>query len=455
LEAHYNLVTSIIDKDKTLENPEAIKTEIREEIKKNDPDYIYDAVVLGYLNEAGKRRDPFAKKVFKRVFQDDLKKMGYFYLVGMAMHQEGMYDLIHYWLAEKEGDKTVLNFSNKPEYRRLYNNSVFDIPLIIVGETGTSKELLARTMHLLSNRGEGPFEEINCAAITETLFEAELFGVKKKYPGLNNEEPLVGKIELAHNGTFFLDEIGKMPKSMQPKLLKAIEDKKITPLGMGKPVKVNVRFIAAVQPGELNNILPDLRYRLGYPNVIVTPTLRERMDLVGVNIINFSLDNVFRKLNIKKDEMCIDSDVYGSLLNREYKGNYRELEGILTSMSISAISNDRNNIRMDDYEIAMNNIERCESEHDNPIKDGSAFSESKRDSISNILLKDIIKYSENVQKEIIETKIKEILKSGRDIKTVLTSEGLPAGDYVNYLNQLTRITGKGIRDYQRDLKSAS
>lgn len=455
MEDHYKIVNRVLSKYKTLDNPEAITTELREDIEKNYPQYFYDAVVLGYFNEAGKRRDPSAKKVLKTVFQDHLKNMGYFFLVGMAMHQEGMYDLIHYWLAERNGDKTILHLSDNPEYRHLYHNSILDIPLIIVGETGTSKELLARTIHLLSNRGEGPFVEINCAAITETLFEAELFGVKKKYPGLNNEEPLVGKIELAHNGTFFLDEIGKMPITTQPKLLKAIEDKKITPLGKGESVNVNARFIAAVQPGELNNILPDLRYRLGYPNIIVTPTLRERMDLIGDDIIDFSFFNILRKLNMNEGVIGIDRDVYDFLLKRDYKGNYRELEGILTAVTISAISNDRKNIRMDDCKIVMDNIELCDREGGNSIKSESAPLINKQDSISNIPLKDIIVYSEKVQKEMVEAKIIEILKSGSDIKSVLTNDGLTDADYVNFRNKIERITGKGIRDYQSDLKRTS
>lgn len=455
MEDHYEIVNRVLSKYKTLDNPEAITTELREDIEKNYPQYFYDAVVLGYFNEAGKRRDQTAKMVFKRVFQNHLKNMGYFFIVGMAMHQEGMYDLIHCWLAKKEGDKKILHLSDNPEYRHLYHNSVLDIPLIIVGETGTSKELLARTIHLLSNRGEGPFVEINCAAITETLFEAELFGVKKKYPGLNNEEPLVGKIELAHNGTFFLDEIGKMPITTQPKLLKAIEDKKITPLGKGESVNVNVRFIAAVQPGELKNILPDLRYRLGYPNIIVTPTLRERMDLIGDDIIDFSFFNVLRKLNMNEGVIGIDRDVYDFLLKRDYKGNYRELEGILTAVTLSAISNDRKNIRMDDCKIVMDNIGRCEREGSDPIKAESAPPEHEQVSISNIPLKDIIGYSEKVQKEMVEAKIMEILMSGRDIKPTLVSEGMQESEYVSYCNRLKRITGKGIRKYLSDLKRSS
>ncbi|KKH66029.1 hypothetical protein DU75_09550, partial [Methanosarcina mazei] len=119
-----------------------------------------------------------------------------------------------------------------------------DINVLITGDSGTGKELIARAIHNLSNRASGPMEVINCAAIPHNLLESELFGYEKgAFTGANQRYK--GKFELAHKGTLFLDEIGEMDILLQAKLLRVIQEKKIVPLGSEKAVPVDFRLVAA------------------------------------------------------------------------------------------------------------------------------------------------------------------------------------------------------------------
>ncbi len=203
-------------------------------------------------------------------------------ITAVCMTLEGLTDLIHINLFEGEIRSEELHTNY---FKKIYNIAIADIPLLLIGETGTSKGLMSKVIHNISSRRNNPFIEINCAAIPETLLESELFGVIANYPGLHNTEALVGKIKLANKGTIFLDEIGKTSNLVHAKLLKAIEDKKITPLGSKLTESIDVRFIAAAQPSNIHNndILPDLLFRLSYH--LNMPTLNERMKLYPELII--------------------------------------------------------------------------------------------------------------------------------------------------------------------------
>ena len=117
-----------------------------------------------------------------------------------------------------------------------------------------------------------------------------------------------GKIELANEGILFLDELGKMDKRPQAKLLKTIEEQKITPVGAEESVPIKVRFIAATQPGDMENILPDLKYRLGYPDIIKMTTLNERINEVGDFIIDHTFAGVRRKMGLKNEQISLSGD---------------------------------------------------------------------------------------------------------------------------------------------------
>src|SRR4029453_2647307 len=154
-----------------------------------------------------------------------------------------------------------------------------DTTVLIHGETGVGKELLARSIHFSGVRRDRPFVAVNCAAIPEELFESELFGARRgAFTGA--QEHRRGHFQTAHGGTLLLDEIGEMPLHLQSKLLRALEEKKVTSVGSDRPVEIDVRFIATTNKdlqaeAERGAFRRDLYYRLSVMPVLIPP-LRER-----------------------------------------------------------------------------------------------------------------------------------------------------------------------------------
>jgi len=154
-----------------------------------------------------------------------------------------------------------------------------DCVVLLEGESGTGKELIAKRLHEMSKRNTGPFIPVNCPAVSETLFESQFYGhVKGSFTGAAGDT--LGVVRAADGGTLFLDEIGELPMHLQPKLLRMLQEKEITPVGATSPVNVNVRFVAAtnrslaraVQEGEFRL---DLYHRLNVVRVQI-PALRNR-----------------------------------------------------------------------------------------------------------------------------------------------------------------------------------
>jgi transcriptional regulator with GAF, ATPase, and Fis domain len=170
-------------------------------------------------------------------------------------------------------------------FRKLQKVSTTDISVLITGETGTGKELIAREVHRLSNRVNGPFVVINCGAIPENLIESELFGhVKGAFTGAIASRP--GKFQVADKGTLFLDEIGELPLNLQVKLLRALQERVVIRVGDSKPEKVDIRIVAAtnrVLEDEIKGgrFREDLYYRLNVVNIYL-PALRDRGEDVVV-----------------------------------------------------------------------------------------------------------------------------------------------------------------------------
>jgi two-component system response regulator PilR (NtrC family) len=205
----------------------------------------------------------------------------------------------------------------------------FDTNVLITGESGTGKELVAKAIHQKSRRCNNPFVAINCASLPSELLESELFGYSKgAFTGAYTSKR--GLIEEAHKGTLFLDEIGEMPLSLQAKLLRFLEDKKIRPLGGSFEIDVDVRIIAAtnkflnelMQKGEFRE---DLYYRIATFEIHL-PSLRERKEDIPLLIDQFVklFSKKFNKKITKIDPAFIDY-----IMQQELKGNVRELKNII------------------------------------------------------------------------------------------------------------------------------
>jgi transcriptional regulator with PAS, ATPase and Fis domain len=208
--------------------------------------------------------------------------------------------------------------------------------VLLEGESGTGKELFARAVHALSARSNGPFVAINCAAIPETLLEAELFGYEKgAFTGATQRK--LGKFELANRGTLFLDEIGELPLPVQGKILRALEERTFDRLGATSSVRVDVRVVAATNrvlklAVQQRKFREDLYFRLSvFP--ITIPPLRERLDDIPILARHF-IERGARELN--KKPLSLTPAALDALLGYGWPGNVRELQNCLERAAILA-----------------------------------------------------------------------------------------------------------------------
>jgi two-component system response regulator HydG len=203
-----------------------------------------------------------------------------------------------------------------------------DATVLITGESGTGKELVAKAIHANSRRSDRPFVSVNCAAISETLLESELFGhVRGAFTGAVSSRK--GLFEEANGGTFFFDEIAETPPSFQAKLLRAIQEGEIRRLGDNKSIHVEVRMIAATNQDLKQAIAEkrfreDLFYRLNVARFVLPP-LRERREDIGV-LVDFFLEKYGRKMRRRAK---LGEGVLDFLRNYDYPGNIRELENLI------------------------------------------------------------------------------------------------------------------------------
>jgi len=208
-----------------------------------------------------------------------------------------------------------------------------DATVLITGENGTGKQVVAETIHSMSLRKHGPFIDINCAAIPETLLESELFGYKKgAFTGAYQDTK--GKFEAASGGTIFLDEISEIPISLQAKLLKVIENKEFTPLGSTQVKKLNARIIAATNKNleeEISNgkFRQDLFYRLNVINISLLP-LRERRDDIPILLERF--------INSSGKDIKLSKDAIQILIEYDWPGNIRELKNFVERCTVMSES---------------------------------------------------------------------------------------------------------------------
>ncbi len=263
--------------------------------------YDHDGGVLGAVESIADITELVEKDIQIAAFRRELQSEdGFHGLLGLSASMQRMFDLVT-------------------------NTAQSDAPVIIFGESGTGKELVAKAIHENGGRRRKPFVKVNCAALTETLLESELFGhVKGAYTGAHKSRE--GRFELANKGDIFLDEIGDLPLSTQVKLLRVLEEKVVERVGDNRPIPVDVRIISATNKNlmelvENGAFREDLYFRI---NVIpiTLPPLRERVEDIPLLSEAF-----FQRIRLKSGKKIegISNDAMGALMNYHWPGNVREL----------------------------------------------------------------------------------------------------------------------------------
>ncbi|HWJ96403.1 MAG TPA: sigma-54 dependent transcriptional regulator, partial [Telluria sp.] len=209
-----------------------------------------------------------------------------------------------------------------------------DIPVLILGESGTGKELIARAIHSHSRRRKNRMVTLNCAGLSESILEDELFGhVKGAFTGAQGDR--AGRFEHADNGTLFLDEIGDMPAAMQAKLLRVLENGEVVRLGANDPIKVNVRFISATNR-QLDDMVAerqfreDLYFRIKGATILIPP-LRERREDIPV-LIHYFLTQAAEKYG--KELEGLTPEAQQTLMSYNWPGNVRQLKNVIENMVV-------------------------------------------------------------------------------------------------------------------------
>lgn len=234
-------------------------------------------------------------------------------------------------------DKLIIGDSSAMEevMNAVYQVAKTEATVMIYGETGTGKELIAKAVHSLSSRKNSDLITINCAAIPEDLLESELFGHEKgAYTGAHKKR--IGMFELANRGTIFLDELGELSLNTQKKLLRVLQEQEVHPLGAKAPLKVDVRVLAATNKNlkaemEAGNFRPDLYYRLNVFPIKLPPLRERREDLL--NLVHFFM-NQYQSL--RGGQAVLEPGVIEKFMSYHWPGNVRELKNIIERLTIIA-----------------------------------------------------------------------------------------------------------------------
>ena len=235
--------------------------------------------------------------------------------------------------------------SMKMVFKTVEKVAATDANVLIIGENGTGKDVIAREIHLQSNRKDQVFVHVDLGAISESLFESELFGAKKG-AFTDAKEDRMARFELASGGTLFLDEIGNVPLHLQTKLLTAIQSKEITPVGGNTPIKIDVRIVSATN-ANLNdmvgkgNFREDLLYRLN-TILIELPSLQNRIEDIEL-LTSFYLDKYADQYG--KGKMLLQKSAINKLSKHSWPGNIRELQHVVEK---SVILSDVDKLSADD-----------------------------------------------------------------------------------------------------------
>jgi transcriptional regulator with PAS, ATPase and Fis domain len=329
-------------------------------------------------------------------------------------------------------------FEIKEEIARV---SQSDAKVLITGESGSGKELVAEALHQASTRADGPFVAVNCAGIPETLLESELFGhVRGSFTGAFRDKP--GKLESAHGGTVFLDEIGEMTLRMQGLLLRFLETGELQKVGaFGESKPVNVRVITATNRNLREMVTQglfreDLFYRINVIQIVVPP-LRDRKEDVPLLIDHF----VNQSMNGRKNGRSLEltSEAAAALVDYHWPGNVRELRNVVERIVVNARSG-----VIELQELPME-VRARQGVLARPVKE-------RRRTVGDELFKRLVADGESfwsvvyplfMQREITKTNLRELVRKGLEeargnYKIVLRLFNMPPEDYKKFLNFLRK-----------------
>ena len=236
----------------------------------------------------------------------------------------------------KEAGPTIIGKSKKisEALGRVRAIAGTDTTVLITGESGSGKELVAEAIHNLSRRSKHPMIKVNCAALPESIIESELFGhTKGAFTGAVSNR--IGRFEAAHGGTIFLDEIGDISRGLQVRLLRVLEERKVERVGDYRPINVDVRIVAATNQNlrslvEKRRFREDLYYRLNVFNIHMPP-LRERTEDIPLLVAHFVKES---SREMGKEISSVSDEAMRSLLQHNWRGNVRELMNTIESACV-------------------------------------------------------------------------------------------------------------------------
>ncbi len=273
--------------------------------------------------------------------------------------------------------KTIKDDEMKKAIQLARNVAVRKATILITGESGVGKELMARFIHDQSQRKDQSFIATNCAAVPENLLESELFGYRKgAFTGADRDKP--GKFELADQGTFLMDEISEMPMSLQGKLLRVIQESEIERLGSTQPTKVDVRFVCTtnrsladmVKKGEFRQ---DLFYRLNVIPLCIPPLRQRKKDISP--LVDFFLNKVAmeNKMRLKR----VDATAMQKIHNWSWPGNVRELQNVIER---SCLISSKETLTADDINIETTSFHTPEAQVEEKgfVKTGMTIQEAEK-----------------------------------------------------------------------------
>jgi two-component system response regulator PilR (NtrC family) len=284
--------------------------------------------------------------------------------------------------------------------------------VLVTGKSGTGKELVARAIHHNSSRANGPFIAINCGAVVDTLMESEFFGHKKgSFTGAVKDKD--GHFKLADGGTLFLDEVGDIPLHLQVKLLRAIEQSEIQPVGASAPVSIDIRIIAATNRDLLEDVengrfRDDLYYRLNVVEIKL-PSLNERREDIPLLIEHF-----IKKYNetLNRKIKSADNDTIRTLMSYQWKGGIRELENVIERAIILC---DDEYITLEDLPANISGVEIDDPQSD---KLKSAVAEFEKKHIKRILKR--TEYNKDETAKILEIGLSSLYRKMDELKINLS-----------------------------------